>query len=77
MNFVAKKDTEKISATQKSIARKAKIKNLTQCRKKVRMSKNPSMTKMTTMRPIRMSPASSKLSQQKTKKWPQFKLIMR
>jgi hypothetical protein len=69
VNSVAKKVTEKISAIPESIAKSAKTKNLTQCQKKVRKIKNLNMTKMTTMRPMKMSPASSKLSQQKTKKW--------
>ena len=69
VNSVAKKATGKISATQKLIAKNAKIKNCIQSLRKAKMRKNHNMTKMTTTRPMRMSPASSKLSQQKTKKW--------
>ena len=69
VNSVAKKVTGKISATQKLIVKNAKIKNCTQSLKKAKMRKNHNMTKMTTTRPMRMSPASSKPSQQKTKKW--------
>ena len=70
VNSVAKKVTEKISVTPESIAKSAKTKNLTQWgQKKAQKIKNLHMTKMTTMKPMRMSPASSKPSQQKTRKW--------
>lgn len=69
VNSVAKKATGKISATQKLIAKNAKIKNCIQSLRKAKMRKNHNMTRMTITRPMRMSPASSKPSQQKTKKW--------
>ena len=69
VNSVAKKATGKISATQKLIAKNAKIKNCIQSLRKAKMKKTHNMTKMTITRPMRMSPASSKPSQQKTKKW--------
>ena len=69
VNSVAKKATGKISATQKLIAKNAKIKNCIQSLRKAKMRKNHNMTKMTITRPMRMSPASSKPSQQKTKWW--------
>ena len=69
VNSVAKKATGKISATQKLIAKNAKIKNCIQSLRKAKMRKTHNMTKMTITRPMRMSPASSKPSQQKTKWW--------
>ena len=69
VNSVAKKATGKISATQKLIVKNAKIKNCIQSRRKARMMMTHNMTKMTITRPMTMYPASSKPSQQKTKKW--------
>ena len=69
VNSVAKKATGKTSATQKLIVKNAKIKNCIQSRRKARMMMTHNMTKMTIMKPMKMSPASSKFSQQKTKKW--------
>ena len=69
VNSVAKKATGKISATQRLIVKNAKIKNCTQSLRKAKMRKNHNTTKMTITRPMRMSPASSKPSQQKTKWW--------
>ena len=69
VNSVAKKATGKISATQKLIVKNAKIKNCIQSLRKAKMKKTHNMTKMTITRPMTMYPASSKPSQQKTKKW--------
>ena len=74
-NSVAKKDTGKTNVTQKSTAKNARIKNLTQYLK-TKMSNNLSMTRMTT-KPMKnslvstmlKSLVSTMLSQQKTKKW--------
>ena len=76
VNSVAKKATGKISATQRLIARNAKIKKCTQCQTTTQKTNNHNMTK-TTMKPMKnflesTMPTfleSTMLSQQKTKKW--------
>ena len=69
VNSVAKKATEKISATQKLIVKNAKIKNFIQSLRRAKMKMTHNMTRMTITRPMTMYPASSKPSQQKTKWW--------
>jgi hypothetical protein len=69
VNSVAKKVTEKTSATQKLIVKNARTKNYTHCQKTVMMINSLNMTKTIIMRLMKKFLESSMHSRQKTKSW--------